>query len=86
MAEADMTWVRFTEHHDDREPAAGEQAPTTAYRQGMRCCVTRACAERAKKLRRAIDVPTPNAELAARLAANPWHEDPPAPPPAAQPG
>jgi hypothetical protein len=44
----------------------------------MRCSDTRACADRAKGLGRAEDTPAPNADMAAKLKANPWAKDPPA--------
>lgn len=76
----DMAWVRFTADHDHRTALANQ---TTAYLKGMRCRVTRICAEVAKGLGRAEEIDAPDRATAERLAKDPFAKDlPPAAPPA----
>lgn len=65
-------WVRFLADHDYRP--AGDWRTTIAYKAGMRCSVTRECAEQAGAKARAVRTPTRAA--AASLTVDPfWRGD-----------
>lgn len=68
-----MAWVEFSADHDWR-PTGGF---TIAYKAGMRCAVTRACAAEAVGLGKAREIEPPPADHAIALKADPyWRPSP----------
>ena len=64
----DMAWAEFSAEHDHRRA----DGSVVAYLPGMLCSVHRACLVEAVARGAAVEAPTPSAEDAERLKADPY--------------